>query len=116
MSLKTEIRANTAQAQVAFKKFCEVLENVNKQGEETSKVLNQISKNTNKLWDNLAHTGQAITGWSSIIKNSFDGVVGNFIKTADAINTMNARLKLTTTSGAHFEALKKSIDGIAKST
>lgn len=116
MSVKTEIHADTQQAQVNIKKFTDALEKLNKQGEQSSKALNQISKNTNKLWDNLAHTGQAITGWASIVKSSFDGVVGNFIKTADAINTMNARLKLTTTSTAHFEALKNSINEIARAT
>lgn len=130
MSLKTEIRANTAQAQAAFKKFCETLERVNTQGAKTADALKQIgeqstysneklkdiAKNTNKLTDRLAHSAQAFVGWKDIIKNTFGGTIQDILKTADAINTMNAKLKLTTTSTAHFEALKKSIDGIARAT
>lgn len=44
MSLRTEIRANTAQATAAFKKFSEALDQVSKQGQNTSEVLNKIAK------------------------------------------------------------------------
>ena len=130
MSVKTEIHADTQQAQVNIKKFTDALEKLNKQGGNTSEALKNISKhaeatsnniktiakNTNTLTDKLAHSAQALNGWWDILKGTVGGAAQQFIKTADAINTMNARLKLTTTSTAHFEALKKSIEDIARAT
>lgn len=42
MSIKTEIRANTAQATAAFKKFSEALNQVSKQGENATGILNKL--------------------------------------------------------------------------
>ena len=130
MSVKTEIHADTQQAQVNIKKFTDALEKLNKQGGNTSEALKNISKhaeatsnniktiakNTNTLTDKLAHSAQAINGWIEIGKGVWNNVGKAFIQTADAINTMNARLKLVSTSGAHFEALKNSINEIARAT
>ena len=83
------------------------------------KTFGAVTEHTKNKIDIIAHTLQALSISFNTAKTAFNSakdMTSSFIKTADAINTMNARLKLTTTSMAHFEALKKSIDGIAKST
>ena len=97
-------------------KLNEIFVSINKQGLSANEHLSEIAKNTSTLTDKLAHSAQALNGWWDILKNTFGNAAQSFIKAADAINTMNARLKLVSTSGAHFEALRKQIDGIAKST
>lgn len=129
MSLKTEIRANTKQAEVAFKKFSEALDQVNKQGAKTgdtlssinnhAKLTNQtiekIAKNTNTWTDKLAHSAQAINGWVEIGKRIKD--FGNsFIKIADSANLLNARLKLSTDGIKNFENASKALYSIAQNT
>lgn len=105
LNVKGTVEINTQSASASVRALNNTLEHFNKINDKAKSGL-----------DNLAHSAQALTGWATIAKNTFGGVAQSFIQTADAINTMNARLKLTTTSMAHFEALKKSIDGIAKST
>ncbi|MCI7075648.1 hypothetical protein, partial [Campylobacter sp.] len=129
MSLKTEIRANTKQAEAAFKKFSEALAQVNKQGEKmgdtlssinnhtklTNQTIEKIAKNTNTWTDKLAHSAQAINGWVEIGKRIKD--FGNsFIQIADSVNLLNARLKLSTDGIKNFENASKALYSIAQNT
>lgn len=116
LNVKSNVEVNTQNAQAS-------IENLNKKfgafNSTLEKFGSKYTKDAKNGIDILAHSLQTTAIAFNGIKNTFNafsGLASSFIKTADAINTMNARLKLTTTSMAHFEALKKSIDGIAKST
>ena len=104
LNVKSSIEVNTQTAEASLNRVVARFGN-----------LATVTEHTKNKIDILAHSTQALTGILTTL-SKVKGVANNFIQTADAINTMNARLKLTTTSTAHFEALKKSIDGIAKST
>lgn len=116
LNVKSNVEVNTQNAQAS-------IENLNKKfgafNSTLEKFGSKYTKDAKNGIDILAHSLQTTAIAFNGIKNTFNALndlTSSFIKTADAINTMNARLKLTTTSTAHFEALKKSIDGIAKST
>lgn len=74
-----------------------------------------VTEHTKNKIDILAHSFQALSLAYQGFNKARD-ITSEFLKTADAINTMNARLKLTTTSTEHFTALRAEIDKIAKST
>lgn len=115
LNVKSSVEVNTQNAQASINNLTNALNKFNEQGNRTSEALNKIANNTNKFIDKAAHLSQAVAGiWGGLGK--VKEWSNEFIKTADAINTMNARLKLTTTSMAHFTALRAEIDKIAKST
>lgn len=115
LNVKSSVEVNTQNAQASINNLTNALNKFNEQGNRTSEALNKIANNTNKFIDKAAHLSQAVAGiWGGLGK--VKEWSNEFIKTADAINTMNARLKLTTTSTEHFTALRAEIDKIAKST
>lgn len=115
LNVKSSVEVNTQNAQASINNLTNALNKFNEQGNRTSEALNKIANNTNKFIDKAAHLSQAVAGiWGGLGK--VKEWSNEFLKTADAINTMNARLKLTTTSTAHFTALRAEIDKIAKST
>ena len=115
LNVKSSVEVNTQNAQASINNLTNALNKFNEQGNRTSEALNKIANNTNKFIDKAAHLSQAVAGiWGGLGK--VKEWSNEFIKTADAINTMNARLQQTTTSTAHFTALRAEIDKIAKST
>ena len=121
-TINTRVKADAKEFKAEMKAVAGAIENISKQLQESNNKLKissesfgLFSKKTKGLVEDLAHAGQAITGlWNGAEKVM--AWAASFAKTADAINTMNARLKLTTTSTAHFTALRAEIDKIAKST
>lgn len=115
LNVKSSVEVNTQNAQASINNLTNALNKFNEQGNRTSEALNKIANNTNKFIDKAAHLSQAVAGiWGGLGK--VKEWSNEFLKTADAINTMNARLQQTTTSTAHFTALRAEIDKIAKST
>ena len=104
LNVKSSIEVNTQTAEASLNRVVARFGN-----------LATVTEHTKNKIDILAHSTQALTGILTAL-SKVKGVANNFIQTADAINTMNARLKLTTTSTAHFTALRAEIDKIAKST
>ena len=118
-TINTRVKADAKEFKAEMKAVAGAIENIAKQLTTSNKSFGLFSKNTKGVVTDLAHLTQIGAGSIAIFKEIngiFGGMVGNFIKTADAINTMNARLKLVSTSGAHFEALKNSINEIARAT
>ena len=115
LNVKSSVEVNTNNAQASINNLTNALNKFNEQGKNTSEALNKIANNTNKFIDKIAHLSQVIAGiWGGLGK--VKELSNEFIKTAYVINTMNARLAQTTTSTAHFTALRAEIDKIAKST
>ncbi len=121
-TINTRVKADAKEFKAEMKAVAGAIENISKQlqnSNERLKISSQsfglFSKNTKGVVADLAHLSQALSGFKGAF-NFISGYASEFIKTADAINTMNARLKLTTTSTAHFEALKNSINEIARAT
>ena len=118
-TINTRVKADAKEFKVEMKAVAKAIENISKQLTASNQSFGLFSKNTKGIVTDLAHLVQIGAGSISIfkeIKGIFGSTAQQFIQTADAINTMNARLKLTTTSTEHFTALRAEIDKIAKST
>lgn len=114
-TINTRVRADAKEFKAEMKAVAGAIENISKQLNTSNKSFGLFNKNIKGTMADLAHLSQAASG----LKGAFDifkGYASDFIKTADAINTMNARLKQTTTSAGHFTALRAEIGKIAKST
>ena len=108
LNVRSSIEVNTSNAEASINNLRRTFERFNNQTAASARGL-----------DNLAHSLQAGAIAFNGIKNTFNafsGLAGTFTQTADAINTMNARLQQSTKSTAHFTALRAGIDKIAKST
>ena len=108
LNVRSSIEVNTSNAEASINNLRRTFERFNNQTAASARGL-----------DNLAHSLQAGAIAFNGIKNTFNafsGLAGTFTQTADAINTMNARLQQSTKSTAHFTALRAEIDKIAKST
>ena len=108
LNVRSSIEVNTSNAEASINNLRRTFERFNNQTAASARGL-----------DNLAHALQAGAIAFNGIKNTFNafsGLAGTFTQTADAINTMNARLAQSTKSIAHFTALRAEIDKIAKST
>ncbi|MDY5383846.1 MAG: tape measure protein [Campylobacter sp.] len=115
-TINTRVKADAKEFKAEMKAVAGAIENISKQLTASNQSFGLFSKNTKGVVTDLAQIGAGSISIFKEIKGIFGSAAQSFTQTADAINTMNARLAQSTKSTAHFTALRAGIDKIAKST
>lgn len=88
-----------------------------KDAKQASQSVDELAQSTRKLGDSADYTSRLLGGLKGMMAGYFSlAGLGNVLKTADAMQTQNAQIKLVTESTEQYIAVKEQLFQIAQST